>query len=220
MVEVEVGAKGSVRIMASPCPGTPVEGEILTPEWSIAVKATAGSQLLGLLSGPPGRQTLRVPDVGWTRWALQLSPVYLQVVCQVAAGVDRPEPLLREGWRALLQKLDQRARDEASRLAFEHPAWALDLSDAELTAIVQQISVFPVPEAEALRWTNFLRQLPPGPTLLAFLRVAETSGKSFFRTFLATYRQMQEGDSAFIAFCSGLVLAERPEVCPPLPEKK
>lgn len=176
--------------------------------------------MLGFLTMADGREAFVVPDVGWTRWALQLSPAYLSAVCAVAAGADEPTDVLRTAWRDLLAKLDQRARDEASRLAFEFHVWAADLSEGELTAIVQQISIFPVGEAEALRWTVFFRQVPPGPTLLALLRVAETSGKPFFRTFLQTYKQLMVGDATFIAFCANRPVAERPEACPPLPEMR
>lgn len=219
LVEVEVGAQGAILVRSSLCPGKQVKSEVLRPDWDANVEPSPGSSLIGILSKRDGKPLFVVPDVGWTRWALQLSPVYLNSVCRVAAAEAQPAQALRPGWRDLLQKIDQRARDEASRLAFEFSIWADDLSETELTAIVQQISVFPVPEAEALRWTVFLRRVPPGPTLLALLRVSEASSKPFFKTFLKTYKQLLANDSRFIAFCRDLNLAERPEVCPPLPDR-
>ncbi len=220
LVDVEVLDRGTVKVSRYLCALQAPLPEQVRPAWKMMRHPVSGSQVVGFLRQVPEAGWLFiVPDASWTRWTLSLSDAYREAVCQLAAGQKASETGLRKAWIQLLDRVDQRARDEASRLAADFPHWANDLSEPEVIAIFQTLAVFPVNDAEADRWLKFLVSIPPGPVLAAVLNAADGSTRPFFRLFLNEFRRRRYTDPAFMAFCAVLRSSERPELCPPQPDR-
>lgn len=212
MVRVRIDAGGKTQLVEHIC-GAAVAG--VPPSGLDGV--LPGSELLALILPDGAEGRLFVPDLAWSRWALELSAPYHAVVCARLHGA-LDDAALRAAWLDLLRHIDQRAREEAARLAADMPHWAQSLREAELVAMVEALSLFPVPSDEQERWLEFLLLVPPGPLQLALLRAAEGSSRPFFATFVARFGERWRDDAAFRAQCAALSLAQRPEACPSLPE--
>lgn len=213
LVEVTVRGDGGLQVRRDLC-ATAAASEVLQGvRWSApGPRPRVGSQLAGVLHPHHGNLELRVPDPGWTRWALELSPTYRNAICAVLAGAPSAE--LYAGFLELLVTPDPRARDEASRLAQDFPEWAGRLGGDGLSRLLNTLAQAPVPPEESMRWAAFLTALPPGDALVAVLRTAESSARPVFRMFLDRFRLLRGNDPGVAAMCRRMPADARPQSCP------